>query len=356
MYEGFYHLKEDPFRLTPDPAYMCMTPEHREALSGLVYTVCTRPGLTVLVGEAGTGKTTVLYTLVELLEKRRFATAICTNPTLNRAEFYDLLMIKFGVECESPLKSRQLAALEEKLRSNHAEGHPGVLIIDEAQRLPVELLEEVRLLLNLETTREKLLEVILAGQPEILETLGRHEMRQLKQRVSCICKLKPLTRAQVAEVLCFRLAQAGLPSQSLFSEECIDLVHAYSHGIPRLMNTLCDSSLQVGFGLRSPHITPAIVEEAARDLELVKEVAEAEKPLAEVKSLPEAKVASPVAAAPPQPLPKNGTAVEDGVKRATSVNGNPKPAPPDEVKVPLQEFADRQKSMGVIAKLLEYWK
>src|SRR5436190_23176847 len=149
MYQSFYNLKENPFRLTPDPAFMCMTAQHQEALSGLIYSVCTRPGLTVLLGEAGTGKTTLIHSLVGLLENRRFTTVLCTNPTLTREEFYDFLMIKFGVECGSSLKSRQLNALEETLRRTHANGRPSVLIVDEGQRLSHELLEEIRLLLNI---------------------------------------------------------------------------------------------------------------------------------------------------------------------------------------------------------------
>src|SRR5262245_41707072 len=175
MYLGFYNLKAFPFRLSSDPSFMCMTPQHREALSGLIYSVQTQPGLTVLVGEAGTGKTTLLYSLLQLLERRRFVTAICTNPTLTREEFYDFLMVKFGVECQSTLKSRQLTAFQEVLSRNRADGKPSLLIVDEAQRLPMELLEEIRLLLNIETPREKLLEIIVSGQPELGDILARPE-------------------------------------------------------------------------------------------------------------------------------------------------------------------------------------
>src|ERR1051325_3266844 len=133
---------------------MCMTAQHREALSGLIYSVCTKPGLTVLAGEAGTGKTTLLYSLLGLLEKRRFVTAMCTNPTLTREEFYDLLMMKFDIVCGSSLKSRQLMALQDRLQRNRVDGRPSLLIVDEAQRLPMDILEEIRLLLNLERSEE----------------------------------------------------------------------------------------------------------------------------------------------------------------------------------------------------------
>src|SRR5690349_8059742 len=248
---------------------MCMTAQHQEALSGLIYSVCTRPGLAVLMGEAGTGKTTLLYSLLNLLEKRHFVTASCTNPMLSREEFYDILMIKFGVECGSQLKSRQLIALEERLRSWHAEGRPAVLIVDEAQRLSLDLLEELRLLLNMETASEKLLQIIVAGQPELGEVLRRPELRQLKQRVSCICKLEPLSFHELREYVQHRLARAGLPGQQLFPETTLQAVYEYTHGIPRLVNSLCNCALQTGFALQATRISTAIIREAAKDLDLV---------------------------------------------------------------------------------------
>jgi general secretion pathway protein A len=399
LYERFYQLKENPFRLTPDPEFLCMTAQHQEALSGLVYTVCTRPGLTVLVGDAGTGKTTLLYALLQVLEKRRIATAICTNPMLTQPELYDLLMIQFGVSCDSTLKSRQLAALEEKLRRGHADGRPALLIIDEAQRLSPELLEEVRLLLNLETPRDKLVEIILAGQPELLEILRRHEMRQLKQRVSCICKLKPLSREEVREYLFHRLGRAGLPDQALFSEACIDQIQRYTRGIPRLVNTLCDSSLQVGFGLRSPQVTTAIIEEAARDLELIPDAetiappaiqsAEPERRavVAEPTSRPVAVAvtqAGPAAVPPEDEKPAKAKTIARLVMQgggadlrvvaaeptsppvtvAVARNGSAA-APPEnqkpagvvrELRIPLQDYTERQKTVGFLASLLSRWK
>jgi len=268
VYQEFYKLKENPFRLNPDPSFLCMTAQHREALSGLVYSVCTRPGLTVLVGEAGTGKTTLLYALLDLLQKRRFITAMCTNPTLTRAEFYDLLVAKFGIEIASSLKSRQLLALQETLLRNRADGRPSLLIVDEAQRLSPELLEEIRLLLNMETPREKLLEIIVAGQPELIDVLRRPEMRQLKQRVSCLCKLRPLNLAELKAYLHHRLKHAGHERGDLFSEAAIESIYDYTQGIPRLVNSLCDGALRTGFALQSEKITEAIINEAAEDLDL----------------------------------------------------------------------------------------
>ena len=209
------------------------------------------PGLMVLTGEAGTGKTTLLYSLLGLLEKRRFVTALCTNPVLSREELFDFLMEKFAVNCTSTSKSRQLSALQQTLLRTRGEGKPSVLIVDEAQRLSHELLEEIRLLLNLETPNEKLLQIMIAGQPELSDILAQPQLRQFKQRMSCHCKLSPLTLAEVKEYIDHRLACAGLPDQQVFSEAAIRRIHEYSGGIPRLVNSVCDASMQTGFALRT---------------------------------------------------------------------------------------------------------
>jgi general secretion pathway protein A len=361
LYQTFYKLKEHPFRLTPDPAFMCMTAQHREALSGLIYSVCTHSGLTVLVGEAGTGKTTLLFALLEMLEKRKYVTAVCNNPMLKREEFFDLLLMKLGIECDSPLKSRQLKALQDGLLKYRAEGRPAILIVDEAQRLPMELLEEIRLLLNVETPREKLLAIIMAGQPELSEIMGRQDLRQLKQRVSCLCSLKPLSAEEVREYIFHRLLRAG-SQQSLFPEDVIDRISQYSQGIPRLVNSLCDSCLQLGFALQSPKVTVAIVEEAATDLDLIpkRAVVAATAPVV---------VPPPTAAPPPAPTQPSAPAwkpkaqeseappVPIAVAAAASeprLNGNSHKVP--EVRVPFESYANRQKSLGFLAGLMERWK
>lgn len=321
MYNGFYNLKQDPFRLTPDQSFLYMTTSHREASAGLIYSACTRPGLTVLVGEAGTGKTTLLYSLVGMLEKRRFITAMCNNPTLTREEFYDLLLLKLGIQCPSSLKSRQLVALQERLLKNRAEGRPSVLIVDEAQRLSTELLEEIRLLLNLETPREKLLEIIIAGQPEMWEVLRRPDLRQLKQRISYICRLKPLTVREAGEYIEHRLARAGLVQQQLFSDAVIEVIFEYTHGIPRLINTLCDTALRNGFADQAPQITISIVLEAAKELDLDRGFSLHEESLMEEEAL---------------------------LSMAASENSND--------RVPLESYSARQKSQSFFSSVMERWK
>jgi len=337
VYNAFYNLKDNPFRLTPDPSFIYMTSRHREALAGLVYSACTRPGLSLLIGEAGTGKTTLLYTLTALLEKRRFITAVCNNPTLTRQEFYDLLMVKLGIQCSSSLKSRQLMALQETLLRNRADGRPSVLIVDEAQRLPTELLEEIRLLLNIETPREKLLEIIMAGQPELHEMLRRPELRQLKQRVSCICKLEPLSFHDTREYLQHRLARAGLADQQLFPEPAIHAIYEYTQGIPRLVNSLCNCALQTGFALQSPRISVAIVREAARDLDLDDD----ELRGAALDENPDPLAASASMASAAIPAVPNGRGESNGT---------------GDLHMPADAYTSRQKSISFIANLMDRWR
>jgi general secretion pathway protein A len=335
LYHTFYQLKEQPFRLTPDPAFMCMTSLHQEALAGLVYSVCTRPGLAVLTGEAGTGKTTTLYALLALLEKRGFVTVLCTNPVMSREELFDFLTTKFNTNCTSTLKNRQLSALYDTLLRHRAEGRPSVLIIDEAHRLPMELLEEVRLLLNLETPQEKLLQIIIAGQPELRDILQRPELRQFKQRVSCQCRLNPLTVPELKEYIGHRLMQAGLPNQTLFSDPVIRRIHEYTDGIPRLVNSLCETALQAGFAARNPQISVDSIDEVARDLDLQ-------------RALPQNFENELSGFSEPSPVFHPTAAGENGH------NGHA--AHTAEDRMPLESYASRQKSLSFFGHMLDRWK
>ena len=343
MYQEFYNLKQDPFRLTPDPRFLYLTAQHREALSGLIYSVMSRPGLTLLVGEAGTGKTTLLYTLRALLEKRQACVALCVNPTLSTDEFYDFLLAKIGAISPSSSKSQQLMALEKTLLKNQAEKKLTILVIDEAHQLPLELLEEVRLLLNLETPQEKLLEIIMAGQPELSEVFRLPALRQLKQRVSYVCKLKSLSAGELREYIHHRLHCAGGTDTALFPDATIRAIFRYTSGIPRLVNTICDNALQIGFALQSREITGSIVEEAATDLELIPFPPPAEaapnnnKKAGAVGLFPSAATPHPAAPAPARGL---GLASELTPPR----------------RMPLESYSDRQKSLGFLAGLMELWR
>ena len=354
MYEKFYNLRLNPFSLTADPQFVCMTSQHREALSGLVYGVCTRPGLTLLVGEVGTGKTTLLCTLLNFLEKKNYVTGFCNNPILNREEFYDYLLKELGVACPSTLKSQQLIALQDTLLRNRAAAHPTVLIVDEAQKLSVDLLEEIRLLTNLETPKEKLMHIIMAGQPELFEVMRRPELRQLKQRVNHICKLQPLTLSEAREYLNHRLAVAGLPNQTLFSPAGVQQIYEFSGGIPRLLNSLCDSVLRNGFAMQARQITVSMIREAAADLDLRFSSPREDKPdqHREGGSDLDRDDDSPSAALPARaeqgslPEPKPVLVLD-----TESVDGAKQP-----VRAPFDNYAARQKSLGFLAGLLQRWK
>ncbi|MCX6628937.1 MAG: AAA family ATPase, partial [Candidatus Solibacter sp.] len=229
---------------------------------------------------------------------------------------------------------------------NRTAGRPSVLIIDEGQRLSAELLEEIRLLMHLETPREKLLEIIVAGQPELSEILRRPELRQLKQRVSCVCRLRPLSLDELKEYLHHRVTRAGLPTQSLFSgDDLIRRIFEFTDGIPRLVNSLCDSALQTGFALRSEQITTAILEEAARDLDLLR-TAPVPVPVPVPANTPRPAEAAtvPLEALLPPPAPS--------VPSHNAQNGHPAPG----ARVPFENYHTRQKSLGFFSNLMERWK
>lgn len=346
MYEQFYNLKQNPFSLTPDPAFVYMTEQHREALSGLIYSVCARPGLTLLVGEVGTGKTTLLYTLLSFLEKRQYRAALLSNPLLSSEEFYDYLLCTLEVPCASTLKSQKLIALKETLLRTHEARKASVLIVDEAQKLSVEVLEEIRLLTNLETPSQKLLQIIIAGQPEVTAMFRRPELRQLKQRINYFCKLEPLSLPELVEYVHHRLGRAGLPNQNLFSKTVLEAIHGYTKGIPRLVNTLCDNALQSAFAIQSPHVTVSIVQEAACDLDLL--------------PAPPQQQPAPLPASihPSKSLvPASTVFMPDFTRESDPSRARPLGA---ELKrpagIPLESYAARQKSLGFLAGLLDLWR
>lgn len=266
MYERFFGLRERPFDLTPNPRYLYLTGRHREALSTLQYGITGRKGITVLIGEAGTGKTTLIRAAIDSLTGASVHCVYVNNPTLLRGEFYELLTPKFGLQERARLsKADFLAELEEVLLARRHAGGTTALIIDEAQSLPHELMEEVRLLANFETATEKLLPVILAGQPELSDRLEHEELRQLKQRVALRCGLLPLDVRETASYISGRIAIAGGEAPRLFTREAVAAIHQHSGGIPRTISVICDNALLTGFAAGEKPVGAHLVLEVCRD-------------------------------------------------------------------------------------------
>ncbi len=268
MYKKFFGLKENPFNVNPDPRYLFLTHHTQEALACLTYGIETRKGFIMLTGEVGTGKTTLINKLLEWLHKERVSTAFVFNPRLSVSQFFDFMMADFGIVCESRQKGQMLLKLNQWLLERYQAGERAVLIVDEAQNLSPQMLEEIRLLTNLETSTEKLLQIVLAGQPELEQKLNQPELRQLRQRITLRAKTRQLTLDETQGYIQERLRIAGAENIDLFSPEAIVAVHRYARGIPRVTNLLCEHSLVSSFVDQLNPVPPEIVEEVARDFDL----------------------------------------------------------------------------------------
>jgi len=269
MYERFYGLRERPFDLTPNPKYLCLSARHSEALSNLRYGITARRGVTVLIGEAGTGKTTLVRAALASKELAASECVYLNNPALTRAEFVEFLARAFGLSDHAATsKTALLIELERLLLDRSARGIVSALVVDEAQALPTELLEEVRLLANIETTSEKLLPVVLAGQPQLAAKLNDPELKQLKQRVALRCELQPLDLAETTAYIAGRIRIAGGEAKSVFTRAAVDLIHQCARGIPRTISVICDNSLVSGFAGDERPIDWETVFEVCSDFDL----------------------------------------------------------------------------------------
>jgi len=266
MYEKLFNLQKNPFNVTPDPNWLLMTPTHRESLSGLLYAVYRRKGFVVLTGEAGTGKTVLLRALMRSSKAAQFSVVL--NPTLTRDEFMEMVLLDFGITDIPASKAQRLVRLQDMLSEMQTQGIAPVLIVDEAQRLSVELLEEIRLLTNFETADRKLLQIILAGQPELAAVLSRHELRQLKQRIEIRLEIKPLSMSEVGIYIQHRWVRAGGSTPVPFSSDALSTIALASGGIPRLVNVICDTSLLLAYAGRDSAVKGGHVRQALRDLDL----------------------------------------------------------------------------------------
>ena len=268
MYREFYGLVREPFEMTPDPSFLYLGEAHREGLATLVYGVRSGKGFVLLTGEVGMGKTTLLHALLGQLDEST-PSAFIFNPRLEPLDFLRVLFEELGIEQKCETKAEYLLALNKFLIERLEAGDPTpLLIVDEAQNLSAEMLEEVRLLSNLETPRSKLIQIMLVGQPELKDLLAKPELRQLRQRIALRHDLRPFDEAETARYIADRLSKAGYTGKGLFKKAAVREVHALSGGIPRLINSLCDSALLLGYSKGSQTLGPEAIREVAADLEL----------------------------------------------------------------------------------------
>jgi general secretion pathway protein A len=274
MYEEFFGLTTRPFDLTPSPRFLVLTASHREALRNLEYAILSRKGVTLLVGEAGAGKTTIIRSAIENQPGRVHCVHL-HNPTLTREEFVEMLAVNFRLSPRAAQsKTAMLVELEVLLKQRHAAGETTVLIVDEAQSLSLDLLEEIRLLANIETDDEKLLSVVIAGQPELANRLNDQALRQLKQRVALRCELQPLTKRETETYVAGRIRAAGGVGAQVFTREAVGLIFQAAGGLPRTINVIADNALLGGFAAGVKPVTSEIVREVCSDFDLRAALAE----------------------------------------------------------------------------------
>jgi type II secretory pathway predicted ATPase ExeA len=318
MYTEFYGLKALPFELSPDPRYLMLTTRHREALANLQYGISARKSLTLMTGEAGTGKTTLINAALASPACSGAQIVHLSNSMLTRDEFIEFLADAFQLSTEARhSKTRMLVELDSELRARRTAGITTALVIDEAQCLDRELLEEIRLLSNIETPAEKLLPLVLVGQPEFAERLNQPALRQLKQRVALRCQLGALDAAETAAYVAGRIHIAGGDATTVFTRDAITEIHRYSAGIPRTIGVICDNALVNGFAAGVKPISGQIIRDVCADFDLGR------------RSIPRPEPLSPAMPADPQP----------GNSRPAGLHG----APVDGTNAPLFESFGRKR-------------
>jgi general secretion pathway protein A len=265
MYREFYGLVHSPFEMTPDPAFLYLGETHREGLATLVYGVQSGKGFVLLTGEVGTGKTTLLHALLSQLDSST-ASAFIFNPRLDVMDFFAMLFDEFGIESGCRTKAEYLLALNRFLIERLQKGQTSLLIIDEAQNLSPEMLEEVRLLSNLETPTSKLIQIMLVGQPELNDLLARPQLRQLRQRIVLRHHLRPFDEKELDAYIDERLRLAGYAGKGIFKRSARRALYAATGGVPRLVNVVCDAALLAGFTAEQVTLGADVIEEVARDL------------------------------------------------------------------------------------------
>ena len=258
MYCDFFGFTEKPFTITPNPQFIYLSGNHREAFAHLLYGIDSHAGFIAMTGEVGTGKTTVLRTLLSQLDPEKYKSALIFNPCLSGEQLLAGICRDFGIEAAEKNSFAYLEALNRYLLEQNAAGRTLVLVIDEAQNLAPEVLEQVRLISNLETERDKLIQIILAGQPELDAIFSRHDLRQLNQRITVRCKLSPMGLDDTKEYISHRLRISGNRIPGLFSSGAVKRIYRFSGGIPRLINVACEHALIMAWTRESLTVTPYI--------------------------------------------------------------------------------------------------
>jgi general secretion pathway protein A len=273
MYQDLFGLQKLPFNLTPDPAFLFLPPKHREALAGLTYSILERKGFVVLTGDAGTGKTTLINSVLSRLPADRVESSIVLNPTLTPSEFLESVLLDFDITDIPASKAQRLWKLQEFLARTHHENRFAVIVIDEAHKLTPEVLEEVRLLGNFESASEKFLQILLLGQTELDDLLGRPDLRQFKQRIALRLYIDPLSPPEISQYIGYRWAKAGGRDAPPFTPDAFAAIVQWSQGIPRLINSICDSALLMAYGDENSLIGSNYVRAAAINLALAEPAA-----------------------------------------------------------------------------------
>jgi general secretion pathway protein A len=268
MYKAFFGFTQYPFNMSPDPSFLFRSSQHEEALANLIYGVQSRKGFIVLTGEVGTGKTTMLECLRDFLHAQQIAFASLFNSRLTVEQFFEMLSYDLDLRCNRLSKTEVLLSLNNMLLERAAAGRTTVLIVDEAHNLEWDVLEEIRLLGNLENRRGKLLQIILAGQQELDRKLEAPEFRQLKQRIALRCALRGFDLPETVAYIETRMARAGLRQQTLIAPDLIEEIHHRSQGIPRLINAICDNLLLTAFAMETKHTDMQMLDEVTADMRL----------------------------------------------------------------------------------------
>jgi len=268
MYKEFFGLRANPFNVNPDPRYLYLTRHTEEALACLTYGIQSRKGFVLLTGEVGTGKTTLINKLMEWLRLQQVATAFIFNSRLDVPQFLDFMMADFAIPCDSKSKSQILQRLYNWLLDRYRAGETAVLVVDEAQNLSDEVLEEIRMLTNLETFTEKLLQIVLVGQPELEQRLKQPQLRQLRQRLTLRAKTHPFNLEETKAYVTQRLRIAGSNGDPIFDPEAMMALYRYSSGVPRVINLLCEHCLVSAFVDQKKTVAADIVDSVAKDFDL----------------------------------------------------------------------------------------